>query len=363
MSGNDIEMHTRNPNPMYTRNNTNPYPMDAQNDINPNPMYLQSTIEPNVSSGPTRVPNLMYTRNTLNPCPMNAQNTDTDTENDVNPNPMYLQTPVEPPNATTRSDDNEDIPCAQASADAHQQGDEVNFSPDDNHCLQAYAVTRLQDDESSSIIMTEDNTVAYMCQDDVVCSIDDHTRPFLQNEPTAASNNINDAPIAPNPNPMSDGDEDISCTQASADAHLQGDEANLSPANNDDNHCLQLYAVTHQEEAAPTTSIVSDDEDIQPYDAAYTCQGNILGNAESQNQPAAASNNPDDNNDALNALNQNSIYVPNVQHRSACEANSSSTDRVQVVACSSPATTDLHTGRGEPFTGGGGQKSAPELPA
>ncbi|KAI8484848.1 hypothetical protein Bbelb_374450 [Branchiostoma belcheri] len=374
MSGNDIEMHTRNPNPMYTRNNTNPYPMDAQNDVNPNPVYLQSTIEPNVSSGPTRDPNPMYTRNTLNPCP-----------NDVNPNPMYLQTPMEPPNATTRSDENEDTPCAQASADAHQQGDEFNFSPDDNHCLQPYAVTRQQDVEASSIIMTEDNldspcaqpyTSAYMCQDDIVCSTasgDDHTRPPLQNQPTAAPDKINDAPNlnpmfvenllnALNPNPMyvpstirSDENEDIPCTQTLADAHQQGDEADFRPANNDDNHCLQPYAVTHrqdgeanfspaynddnpclqpyavthQEEAAVITSSASDDEDIQP-----TCQGDIPCNTasadtptelSSQNQPAAASNNTNDNlgipsnNDALNALNPNPIYVPHVQHHSACE--------------------------------------------
>ncbi|KAI8507933.1 hypothetical protein Bbelb_141730 [Branchiostoma belcheri] len=296
------------PNPMYTRNTLNPYPMDAQNDVNPNPMYLQSTIEPNVSSGPIMDPNPMYTRNTLNPCPMDAQN-------DVNPNPMYLQPPVEPPNATTRSDENEDIPCTQAPAGAHQQGDEVNFSPDDNHCQ--------QDDEASSIKTTEYNddspcvqpyTVAYMCQDDTVCntaSRDVHTRPSLQQlQPTAASNNI-------------------------VDAHQQGDEAVFSPANNDDHHCLQPHAVTHQQdvEAAATTSITSDDEDIQPYAAAYMCQGDMPCNTasgdtptelSSQNQPAAASNNQDDNlglpanNDALNALNPNPMYVPNVQRRSAC---------------------------------------------
>ncbi|KAI8495271.1 hypothetical protein Bbelb_272570 [Branchiostoma belcheri] len=376
MSGNDIEMHTRNPNPMYTRNNTNPYPMDAQNDVNPNPVYLQSTIEPNVSSGPTRDPNPMYTRNTFNPCP-----------NDVNPNPMYLQTPMEPPNATTRTDENKDTPSAQASADAHQQDDGVNSCPDDNHCLQPYSVTRPQDVEASSIIMTEDNldspcvqpyTVPYMCQDDMVCSTasgDDHTRPPLQDQPTAAPNNINDAPISPNPmfvkkllnalnpNPMyvpstirSDENEDIPCTQTLADADQQGDEAsfspvnnddnhclqpyavthredgeaNFSPANNDDNHCLQPYAVTHQKETAVTTRITSDDEDIQP-----TCQGDIPCNTasgdtptelSSQNQPAAASNNTNDNlgipsnNDILNALNPNPIYVPHVQHRSACAA-------------------------------------------
>ncbi|KAI8495268.1 hypothetical protein Bbelb_272540 [Branchiostoma belcheri] len=344
MSGNDIEMHSRNPNPMYTRNNTNPCPLDAPNDANPNPVYLQSTIEPNVSSGPTRNPNPMYTRNNMNPYPMDAQNdvnpnpvylqstiepnvssgptrdpnpmytrnTLNPCPNDVNPNPMYLQTPMEPPNATTRSDENEDTPCAQASADAHQQ-------------------------------------VPYMCQDDMVCSTasgDDHTRPSLQDQPTAAPNNINDAPISPNPmfvenllnalnpNPMyvpstirSDENEDIPCTQTLADADQQGDEASFSPVNNDDNHCLQPYAVTHQEEAAVTTRITSDDEDIQP-----ACQGDIPCNTasadtptelSSQNQPAAASNNTNDNlgipsnNDILNALNP--MYVPHVQHRSACE--------------------------------------------
>ncbi|KAI8506266.1 hypothetical protein Bbelb_156930 [Branchiostoma belcheri] len=271
MSGNDIEMHSRNPNPMYTRNNMNPYPIDAQNDVNPNPMYLQSTIEPNVSSGPIMDPNPMYTRNTLNPYPMDAQN-------DVNPNPMYLQSTIEP---------------------------NVSSGP-----------TRVPNPM--------------------------YTRNTLNPCPMDAQNDVNPNPMylqppvePPNATTRSDENEDIPCTQAPAGAHQQGDEATFSPANNDDNHCLKPCAVTQLQdvEAAATTSITSDDEDIQPYAAAYMCQGNMPCNTasgdtptelSSQNQPAAVSNNHDDNlgipsnNDALNALNPNPMYVPNVQRRSAC---------------------------------------------
>ncbi|XP_078663527.1 uncharacterized protein LOC144906800 isoform X2 [Branchiostoma floridae x Branchiostoma belcheri] len=229
ITGNAIKMDARDSNPMYTHDDINLHPVDAKNNAKPNPMYLQSTIEPNVKPGPTMDPNPMYSHNTINPYPM-------DTRNDVSPSPMYLETPVEPPNAspesTIRSDENDDIPCTQASGDAHRRGDGANFSP----------------------------------------------------------------------------------------------------ANNDDKHCLQPYAITHREEVAPTTSIASDDEDI-PYAAAYLCQGDMPCNTasgdtqtelSSQNQPAAASNNTNDNlgipssNDVPNALFPNPMYVPNVHHRLAC---------------------------------------------
>ncbi|KAI8510367.1 hypothetical protein Bbelb_112830 [Branchiostoma belcheri] len=236
MSENDIKMHARNPNPMCKNESMNPYSMDAKDHVNP--VYLQSTIGPDVSPGLTGDPKPMYTHNTMNPYPI-------DTKNDVNPNPMYLQAPVEPPNAspesTIRSDENEDLPCTQASADAHQQGDGANEG-------------------------------------------DDHSRPFSQNQPTAASNNI-------------------------------------------------IYA--HNQQAAATTSIASDDEDIQPYAAAYMCQGDMPCNTasgdtktelSSQNQPAAASNNINDNlkkpssNDVPIALHPNPMYVPHASHRLACES-------------------------------------------
>ncbi|KAI8484965.1 hypothetical protein Bbelb_373720 [Branchiostoma belcheri] len=275
--GSDSSMHTqaRDPNPTYTHNNMNPYPMDAKNDVNPNPMYLQSTIESNASFGPTRDPNPIYPHNTINPYPM-------DVRNDVNPKPMYLQTPVEPPNAspesTIRPYENDDIPCTQASADVHQQGDGANFRPannDDNHCLQPYAVTHLQDGEANS---------------------------------SPANNDDNHG------------------LQPYAVTHLQDGEANSSPANNDGNHCLQPYAVTdlQDEEAAAKASITSDDESIKPDATAYMCQDDMVCSTASgddrttpplQNQPSAASNNI---HDILNGLNPNPMYLPNVQHCPTC---------------------------------------------
>ncbi|KAI8485705.1 hypothetical protein Bbelb_365390 [Branchiostoma belcheri] len=158
--------------------------------------------------------------------------------------------------------------------------------------------------------------------------------------PMDANNDDNPNPMYPQPpveppNPSlqsivkSKENENISLTQTPADA------VTLSPANNDDNHCLQPYDLTHleDEEVDSISSIGSDDEDIQPYAAAYMCQGNMSVNTASvdtraelslHNQPTTASNNTNNtfgspsSIDIRNALNPNPMYVPNVQHRSAC---------------------------------------------
>ncbi|KAI8487136.1 hypothetical protein Bbelb_352060 [Branchiostoma belcheri] len=326
-SGNDIKTHARDPSPMYTHNNMNPYPMDAKNYVNPNPMYLQSTIEPNVSPGPTSDPNPIYPHNTINPYPMDARN-------DVNPNPMYLQTPVEPPNAspesTIRSYENDDIPCTQASADVHQQGDVANFRPannDDNHGLQPYAVTHLQDGEANSSPANNDDN--HCLQPYAVTHLQDGE---ANSSPANNDDNHGLQPYAvthlqdgeANSSPANN--DDNHCLQPYAVTHLQDGDANSSPANNDDNHCLQPYAVTHlqDEEAAAKASITSDDESIKPYATAYMCQDDMVCSTASgddrttpplQNQPSAASNNI---HDIPNALNPNPMYLPNVQHCPTC---------------------------------------------
>ncbi|KAI8493393.1 hypothetical protein Bbelb_287900 [Branchiostoma belcheri] len=328
---NDSNVHTqaRDPNPMYTQN-MNPQPMDAENDVNPNPMYLQSTMEPIASPGPARNPNPMYTHNSTNTSPTHSRN-------DVNPNPMYLQSSPGPTFKSYKSDDN---PCTQTSADTHQQAfSRPATNNDDNHCLQPYAVTR--------------------CQPDA----------FTHHELDIA-------------------------------VQYEEDETFGESANNDGNPCIQPYAVTHQEDQEPsnncdggqpyaaryqedddsgsaasknrhTASIASEDEVIQPYAAAYMCQGDLERNTTSedlssqnqnqptaasnndvlhaldpnpmyaaaymcqgdverntasegtqgslsfQNQPAAASNSINDANDVLHALNPNLMHVPNVQHPAA----------------------------------------------
>ncbi|KAI8497188.1 hypothetical protein Bbelb_251370 [Branchiostoma belcheri] len=262
---------TRNPNPMYTQN-MNPQPMDAENGFNPNPMYLQSTMEPIASPGPARNPNPMYTHNATNPSPTHYRN-------DVNPNPMYLQSSPGPTFKSYKSDDN---PCTQTSADTHQQAfSRPATNNDDNHCLQPHAVTHLQqDDEAASMKIPEDN-------------------------------------------------EDNPCIQPNAVNHQEDQEPSL---NCDDG---QPYAVRYQEHddsgsAASknrhTASIASEDEVCQPYAAAYMCQGDLERNTasedtqaslSSQNLPAAASNNINDANDVLHALNPNLMHVPNVQHPAA----------------------------------------------
>ncbi|KAI8495160.1 hypothetical protein Bbelb_271460 [Branchiostoma belcheri] len=285
-----------------------------------------STFNANDSNMHTqaRDPNPMYTQN-KNPQPMDA-------ENDVNPNPMYLQSSAGP---TFKSNMSADSPCTQTSADTHQQAFSMPATNnDDNHCLQR-------------------------CQPDA----------FTHHE------------------------HDIA-------VQYEEDETFGESANNDGNPCIQPYAVTHQEDQEPsnncdggqpyavryqedddsgsaasknrhTASIASEDEVIQPYAAAYMCQGDLernttsedlssqyqnqpaaasnndvlhaldpnpayaaadtcqgdverntasedtQGSLSSQNLPAAASNSINDANDVLHALNPNLMYVPNVQHPAA----------------------------------------------
>ncbi|KAI8489560.1 hypothetical protein Bbelb_327270 [Branchiostoma belcheri] len=217
-NANDSNLHTqaRDPNPMYTQ------PMDADNDVNPNPMYLQS------SAGPT-----------------------------------------------FKSNKSADNPCTQTSADTHQQAfSRPATNNDDNHCLQ-----RCQPD-------------AFTHHDIAVQYEEDETF----RESTSANN---------------DGNR---CIQPCAVNHQEDQEL----SHNCDGG--QPYAVRYQQDddsgrAASknrhTASIASEDEVIQPYAAAYMCQGDLERNttsedlsSQNQNQPAAASNN-----DVLHALDPNPMYA------------------------------------------------------
>ncbi|KAI8483810.1 hypothetical protein Bbelb_384680 [Branchiostoma belcheri] len=262
---------SRNPNPMYTHNATNTSPTHSRSDVNPNPMYLQSTMEPNASPGPSRNPNPMYTHNATNTSPTHSRS-------DVNPNPMYPQSIPGPTFKSNKSDDN---PCTQTSADTHQQA----FSRP--------ATNNGSEDTQASL--------------------------SSQNQPAAASNNINDANDvlhALDPNPMyaaaytcqSDLERNTASEDTQASLSSQNQPAAASNNINDANDVLHAL-------------------DPNPmYAAAYTCQSDLERNTasedtqaslSSQNQPAAASNNISDANDVLHALNPNRMYVPNVQHPAA----------------------------------------------
>ncbi|KAI8493416.1 hypothetical protein Bbelb_288130 [Branchiostoma belcheri] len=267
--GNDnsiVHTRARDPNLMYTHNNISPDPMYAKNDVNPSPMYLQSTMEPNASPGPK----------------------------------------------SNKSDD------SQTSADAH---DEASFRPADNinnDCRQPYAVTRGQQDDEVSIKMpenTEDNhdRIAIESAD---CDV---VQPYaVQYEDETVGDSANN-----------DGNP---CIQRNAVNHQEDEKPFLGPLNCDGG---QPYAVKYHEDddsdiAASknrhTASIASEDEVIQPYAAAYMCQGDAGLNTTSgeaqtslssrnQNQPTAASNNINDvstspsSNNVLHALDPNPMYA------------------------------------------------------
>ncbi|KAI8517685.1 hypothetical protein Bbelb_037020 [Branchiostoma belcheri] len=317
-NANDSNMHTQaiDPNPMYTQN-MNPQPMDAENDVNPNPMYLQSTTEPIASAGPARNTNPMYTHNATNTSPTHSRN-------DVNPNPMYLQGSPGPTFKSNKSDDNS---CTQTSADAHQQAfSRPATNNDDNHCLQPYAVARYQeDDEAASLKIPGDNK--------------DH--PCIQ--PYAVTHHEHDNIAI----------ESGKCGVVQPYAvQYEEDETFGESANNENNPCIQPYAFTHREDQEPslncdggqpyaaryqedddsgsaasknrhTASIASGDEVIQPYAAAYMCQGDVGWNttsgdpqtSQNQNQPTAASNSINDvstspsSNNVLHARDPNPMYA------------------------------------------------------
>ncbi|XP_019624499.1 PREDICTED: uncharacterized protein LOC109470158 [Branchiostoma belcheri] len=279
--GNDYSIvHTqaRDPNLIYTHNAMSPDPTYAKNDVNPNPMYLQSTMEPNASPGPK----------------------------------------------SNKSND------SQTSVDAH---DEASFRPADNinnDCLQPYSVTRCQKEYEVSIKMpenTEDNP---------------HTQPYAVTYQKHDGIDI----------------ESANCDVGQPYAVQYEDETVGDSANNDGNPCIQRNAVNHQEDEEPflgplncnggqpyavkyhedddsgnaasknryTVSIASEDEVIQPYAAAYMCQGDVGWNttsryphtslfSQNQNQPTAASNNINDvstspsSNGDLHALDPNPMYA------------------------------------------------------
>ncbi|KAI8506312.1 hypothetical protein Bbelb_157390 [Branchiostoma belcheri] len=300
-------------------------------------------------------PNPMYTNNTTNAV------------NDVNPNPIYRQ------NNTKPNDPNKgaDLPCNQSPTDTHQQGDEAAFGPSDNdanRCLQPYAVTLQQDVQTASIVMPEDN-------ENNPCS-----------KPDTVTHGENEGPIL-GPVDCGDSQEDDDCgstlhitrdneghpcIQPDAVTHHEHDRIAIESgncgvvepcavqyeedktfgesANDDRNPCIQPYAVTHQEDQEPpnncdggqpyairhhkhddsgreTVSIASDDEDIQPYAAAYMYECDMYEcdktsreaqtslPSQNQNQPKAASNSINDvstspsSNDVLHALDPNPTYA------------------------------------------------------
>ncbi|KAI8513675.1 hypothetical protein Bbelb_079990 [Branchiostoma belcheri] len=224
-----------------------------------------STFKANDSNLHTqaRDPNPMYTQN-IKPQTMYAAN-------DVNPNPMYLQSSPGPTFMSNKSDDN---PCTQTSTDTHQHAfSRPATNNDDNHCLQPYAVTRLQqDDEAASMKMPEDNedSAAYMCQGDVECgTASGDTQASLssqnQNQPTAASNSINDV--------------------------------STSPSSNDVLHALDpnpMYAA-----ADMVRGDVGWHTDLEDTQASLS----------SQNLPAAASNNVNDANDVLHTRSLSLLII------------------------------------------------------
>ncbi|XP_078684890.1 uncharacterized protein LOC144918209 [Branchiostoma floridae x Branchiostoma belcheri] len=185
-----------------------------------------------------------------------------------------------------------------------------------------------------------------------------YTHNATNTSPTHSRNDVNPNPMylqsSPGPTFKSNKSDDNPCIQTSADIHQQ---AFYRPAtNNDDNHCLQPYAVARylDDEAASmkipgdnenhpciqpedqepslncdggqpyaaryqedddcgsaasknrhTASIASEDEVIQPYAAAHMCQGDVGWNttsgdtqaslsSQNQKQPTAASNNIND---------------------------------------------------------------------
>ncbi|KAI8493391.1 hypothetical protein Bbelb_287880 [Branchiostoma belcheri] len=198
-----------------------------------------------------------------------------------------------------------------------------------------------------------------------------YTHNATNTSPTHSRNDVNPNPMylqsSSGPTFKSNKSDDNPCTQTSADTHQQ---AFSRPAtNNDDNHCLQPYAVTRCQpdalslhimnlillfntkkmkhsgdlERNTTSEDLSSQNQNQPtaasnndvlhaldpnpmYAAADMCQGDVGWNTASegtqgslsfQNQPAAASNSINDANDVLHALNPNLMYVPNVQHPAA----------------------------------------------
>ncbi|XP_019618487.1 PREDICTED: uncharacterized protein LOC109465570 [Branchiostoma belcheri] len=202
--------------------------------------------------------------------------------NDVNPSPMYRQSNTESidPNKGTG------LPCNQSPTDTHQQGDEAAFGPSDNDgnpCLQPYAVTLQQDVQAASIVMPEYN-------------------------------------------------EDNPCSKPDAVKHGEEEGPSLGPVDCDNSQKDDDSGITLQTTRGAasknrhTASITSDDEDIQPYAAAYmyecdmyecdkTSRDAKTSLSQNQNQPKAASNSINDvstspsSNDVLHALDPNPMYA------------------------------------------------------
>ncbi|XP_019640583.1 PREDICTED: uncharacterized protein LOC109482338 [Branchiostoma belcheri] len=239
---------------------------------------------------------------------------------------------------------NNDVnPCIQPYAVTQQEDQEPSLNCDDG---QPYAGKYHQDDDSTSgsaasknrhtsSIASEDEVIqphaaAYMCQGDVgwnttsgdtQASLDTQN----QNQPTAASNSINDVSTSPSsndvlhaldPNPMYAAADmvrgDVGWHTASEDTQASLSSQNLPAAASNSINDVST---------SPSSNDVLHSLDPNPmYAAEDMCQGDVGWNTaslSSQNLPAAASNNINDANDVLHALNPNPMYVPNVQQPAA----------------------------------------------
>ncbi|KAI8495341.1 hypothetical protein Bbelb_267960 [Branchiostoma belcheri] len=286
----------------------------------PNPIIM----EPIASLGPARDPNPMYTHTNTSP---------THSRNDVNPNPMYLQSSPEPTFKSNKRDDN---PCTQTSADIHQQVfSRPATNNDDNHYLQPYAVARYQDgDEAASMKIPGDNEDHPCIQpEDQEPSLNcDGGQPYAaryqedDDSGSAASKNRHTASIASKDEViqpyaaayMCQGDAGWNTTSRDTQASLSSQNQNQPTAASNNINDVST---------SPSSNDVLHALDPNPmYAAADMCQGDVGWNTtsgdtqaslSSQNLPAAASNSINAANDVLHALNPNPMYVPNVQHPAA----------------------------------------------
>ncbi|KAI8493413.1 hypothetical protein Bbelb_288100 [Branchiostoma belcheri] len=277
------------------------------------------------------------------------------------------------------SANNDGNPGIQRSAINHQKNEEPFLGPLNCDGGQPYAVKYHEDDDSGSAMSKTRHTVsigpedeviqpyavAYMCQgvndvstspssNDVLHALDPNpmyaaadmcqgdvwcntasgdSQASLssqnQNQPTAASNNINDVSTSPSsndflhaldPNPMYAAADmcqgDVGWNTASGET-----QASLSSQNQ--NQPTAASNNINDVSTSPSSNDVLHALDPNPmYAAADMCQGDVGWNTasgetqaslSSQNQPAAASNSINNANDFLHALHPNPMYVPNVR--------------------------------------------------
>ncbi|XP_019613487.1 PREDICTED: uncharacterized protein LOC109461550 [Branchiostoma belcheri] len=234
-----------------------------------------------------------------------------DAENDVNPNPMYLQSTMEPiaSPGPARNPNPMYTPNATNTSPTHSRND-VNPNP---MYLQSSPGPTFKSNKSDDNPCTQ-------------TSADTHQQAFSR----PATNNDDNHCLQPyavtrcQPDAFTHHELDIA-------VQYEEDETFGESANNDGNPCIQPYAVTHQEDQEPSLNCDGGqlpDEVIQPYAVAYMCQGDLERNttsedlsSQNQNQPAAASNN-----DVLHALDPNPAYAAADMCQGDVERNTASED-------------------------------------